>query len=80
MIYVALLRGINVGGKNKIDSGFDSVRYVPGAVLWSVSREELTRSGMTDLARSALYKQMTIRNVNTTRAIYRIMGRHAPSD
>jgi len=51
----------------------DSVIYVPGAVLWSVDRTNATRSGMQRLASSPIYKQMTIRNVNTTRKIYELM-------
>ncbi len=51
----------------------DSVIYVPGAVLWSVDRANATRSGMQRLSSSPIYKQMTIRNVNTTRKIYELM-------
>jgi uncharacterized protein (DUF1697 family) len=51
----------------------DSVDYVPGAVLWSVARAAVTRSGKMKLPGSALYKQMTIRNVNTTRKLYELM-------
>jgi uncharacterized protein (DUF1697 family) len=47
--------------------------YVPGALLWSVDRKNLTKSGLMNLAASTIYKKMTIRNVNTTRKIYEIM-------
>ncbi|ANF97883.1 DUF1697 domain-containing protein [Paenibacillus bovis] len=47
--------------------------YIPGALLVSVPRENVTRSGMNKLAASKLYRYMTIRNVNTTRQIYRLM-------
>lgn len=56
-----------------IKSNIDQVRYVPGALLWSVEKKNLTKSGLMKLAGTKLYKKMTIRNVNTTRKIYEIM-------
>lgn len=53
--------------------GLDLVIYTPGAVLWSVDRTNVTRSGMTKIIGTALYQQMTIRNVNTTRKVYELM-------
>lgn len=58
-----------VGTKPDIDQLF----YVPGALLWAVDRQLVTRSGMMKLAGSALYKRMTVRNVNTARKIYELM-------
>ncbi|MBX0316472.1 DUF1697 domain-containing protein [Planococcus glaciei] len=58
-----------VGIKPDIDQLF----YVPGALLWAVDRQWVTRSGMMKLAGSALYKRMTVRNVNTARKIYELM-------
>jgi uncharacterized protein (DUF1697 family) len=52
---------------------FDRVIYVPGAVLWSVDRADQGRSGMGKQVGSKLYKQMTIRNVNTVRKLFEIM-------
>lgn len=52
---------------------FDTVKYVTGAILWSVDRKNVTKSGMMKLARSTIYQQMTVRNVNTTRKIYELM-------
>lgn len=51
----------------------DTVLYVPGAILWSVDRTNVTKSGLMRLASKDLYKKMTIRNVNSTRKIYLIM-------
>jgi uncharacterized protein (DUF1697 family) len=51
----------------------DTVKYVTGAILWSVHRENVTKSGMMKLVGSKIYHQMTIRNVNTTRQIYKLM-------
>ncbi|TVR04456.1 MAG: DUF1697 domain-containing protein [Spirochaetaceae bacterium] len=55
----------------------DTVKYVPGALLWTVARSAVTRSGMMRLAGSPLYQRMSIRNVNTTRAIAELMRRVA---
>jgi len=51
----------------------DTVRYLPGAILWHVEASDYSRSGMTKLIGTALYKNMTIRNVNTVRKIHEIM-------
>lgn len=52
----------------------DDVRYVPGAVLWSVDRADATRSGMTKIVGTPLYRQMTIRNCNTVRKLLELMA------
>lgn len=59
--------------KLTIKPDIDRVKYVPGAILWSVDRAAATRSGMMKLPGTKLYRQMTIRNVNTTRKIYQLM-------
>ncbi|MFK8794980.1 DUF1697 domain-containing protein [Planococcus plakortidis] len=51
----------------------DRVQYVPGAILWSVDRGDVTKSGMTKIAGTKLYKLVTVRNVNTVRKIYILM-------
>ena len=55
----------------------DTVHYVPGAVLWSIDRTDATKTGLVKLAGTNLYKQMTVRNVNTTRKIYEMMQQYA---
>jgi len=56
-----------------IKPDIDRVHYAPGALLWSVEKKDLTKSGLMKLAGTKLYKKMTVRNVNTTRKIYEIM-------
>jgi uncharacterized protein (DUF1697 family) len=51
----------------------DSVKYVPGAILWSVDKKNITRSGKSKIIGTKIYKQMTVRNVNTTRKIFELM-------
>lgn len=56
-----------------IKPGIDDVVYAPGAVIWRVDRDKLTRSGMAKLPGTDLYQQMTIRNGNTVRKLADIM-------
>lgn len=56
-----------------IKPSIDTVKYVPGAILWSVDKKNVTRSGMSKIIGSVIYKQVTVRNVNTTRKIYELM-------
>ncbi|MEK5174819.1 DUF1697 domain-containing protein [Heyndrickxia sp. FSL W8-0496] len=56
-----------------IKPNVDTVKYVPGAILWSVDKKDVTKSGMLKIIGSKLYKQVTIRNVNTARKIYELM-------
>ncbi|AOM84407.1 DUF1697 domain-containing protein [Salisediminibacterium beveridgei] len=60
-----------------IRTDIDTVHYVPGAVLWSIDRKDATKTGLVKLAGTNLYKQMTVRNVNTTRKIYEMMEQYA---
>lgn len=56
---------------------FDEVEYASGALLWRVDKAVLAKSGMMRLAGTPLYRQMTVRNVNTTRKVADIMNRLA---
>ena len=56
-----------------IKPAIDTVRYVPGAILWSVDKEDITKSGKSKIIGSAIYKKITVRNVNTVRKIYVLM-------
>ncbi|HHV85426.1 MAG TPA: DUF1697 domain-containing protein [Petrimonas sp.] len=51
----------------------DNIKYVPGALLWNVEGENYSKSGMLNLMGTDLYRNMTIRNVNTFRKIHQIM-------
>jgi uncharacterized protein (DUF1697 family) len=51
----------------------DNVKYVPGAVLWNVKGEDYSQSGMMKLMGTDLYRNMTIRNVNTVRKLHQII-------
>ncbi len=60
-------------GELRVREGIDTVKYVPGAILWMVDKENATKSGMLKVVGTKIYKDMTVRNVNTTRRIYEIM-------
>lgn len=57
-----------------IKKELDHCIYLKGAIIWSVKRENITRSGMLKLVGTKLYKQMTIRNANTTRKLFNLMS------
>jgi uncharacterized protein (DUF1697 family) len=47
----------------------EDVLYVPGAVIRRIDRQNATKSGLTRLVGTPLYKKMTIRNCNTARRL-----------
>jgi uncharacterized protein (DUF1697 family) len=57
-------------------TGVDEVAYVPGAVLWSIERRNATRSGLVRIVGTDLYRQVTVRNVNTARTLAALVAEH----
>jgi uncharacterized protein (DUF1697 family) len=53
--------------------GLEDVLYVPGALVWRVDRENVSKSKMTKLVGTGLYKRMTVRNCNTVRKLLELM-------
>lgn len=51
----------------------EQVVYRPGALLWSAQVSDLTRTSMVKLSSRKIYKEMTIRNLNTTKKLYELM-------
>ena len=49
--------------------GVDKVTYVPGAVIRRVERKHASKSRMTRLVGTDLYRSMTVRNANTVRKL-----------
>lgn len=56
-----------------LKSDTEEAKYFPGAVLWSTKTSDLSKSAMLQVNKSALLKEMTVRNLNTTRKIYELM-------
>ena len=55
------------------NSDIEEVLYRPGALLWSLQASEATRSKFAKLPSRKIYKDMTIRNLNTTRKLHDLM-------
>jgi uncharacterized protein (DUF1697 family) len=49
--------------------GVDELKYTPGAVVWRVDREKVSRSQMNRLVGTPMYKKITIRSANTMRKL-----------
>ena len=53
-----------------VTPGIDNVEYIPGAIVWHVSKSDYSKSGMNKLIGTRLYKSMTARNSNTVRKVH----------
>jgi uncharacterized protein (DUF1697 family) len=53
--------------------GIEDGLYVPGAIVWRVDRENATRSRLTKMMGTKLYKRVTVRNCNTARKLLQLM-------
>ena len=56
-----------------INPDLETVCYVNGAILWNVSRQNAGKSQAHNFIKTKLYRQMTIRNVNTVRQLDKLM-------
>lgn len=56
-----------------IKPGIDTVKYIPGAILWAFDAANKNKSGAAKLVGSGPYKKMTIRNCNTVRKIVALL-------
>lgn len=59
--------------KLTVKPGIDNALQATGVIIWSVDRKNVTRSSLTKIIGTDLYKKMTVRNVNTTRKLYEMM-------
>jgi uncharacterized protein (DUF1697 family) len=57
-----------------IKPGIDELKYTPGAVIWRVDRENVSRSHMNKIVGTPLYKKITIRSANTMRKLNELTG------
>lgn len=51
----------------------DNVKYVQGAILWNLEGKNYSKSALPKIIGTKIYKNMTIRNVNTVRKLHQIM-------
>lgn len=56
-----------------IRSEIDKVKYIDGTVIWHVTRQNQTKSGLLKIMGTSLYKRMSIRNSNTLRKLCELM-------
>ena len=52
---------------------FETIYYVPGALITNVSRENQPKSSLIKLMGTPLYRRMTIRNVTTARKLAQLV-------
>lgn len=55
------------------NSDVEEVLYRPGTLLWSVQASEAQRSKFVKLSTRKSFKEMTVRNLNTTKKLYDLM-------
>ena len=53
----------------------EQVVYCPGTLLWSAHVPSVSRTAMAKLSSRPLYRDMTVRNVNTTTKVHELMQR-----
>lgn len=51
----------------------EDVIYAHGAAIWRIDRDKVTRGQVVKIIGTGIYKQITIRNVNTVRKLYELM-------
>lgn len=71
MKYVALLRGINVGGNVIFDA---SAHYGP-VIFWTAPLKTFGRTRYSKIVGAPAYKFITIRNANTTRKLVELVAK-----
>lgn len=52
-----------------LKKGFVDLRYTHGAVFWNIERKNYSKSQLNKLISHKLYQLMTVRNINTARAL-----------
>jgi uncharacterized protein (DUF1697 family) len=58
----------------KIKPEIETLRYIAGAVVWNISRDNVRRGSIAKIIGTDLYKHMTIRNINTVRKLRALMA------
>jgi uncharacterized protein (DUF1697 family) len=58
----------------------EEIVYRPGTLLWSSQATEYNRTNLAKLASRKIFRDMTVRNLNTTKKLYELMKKAAESD
>jgi uncharacterized protein (DUF1697 family) len=56
------------------DEAVEEVKAVSGAILWATKRDALNKSVMRKLIGGAAYKELTVRNLNTTLKLQELLA------
>jgi uncharacterized protein (DUF1697 family) len=56
------------------DPAIEEVKAIDGAILWATKRDALNRSVMRKLIGGAAYKELTVRNLNTTLKLQELLA------
>lgn len=59
----------------KLKPEIEEVVYCPGTLLWSARTKDITRTAMLKVGTQPIYRDMTVRNPNTTHKIFELMQR-----
>lgn len=62
-----------------IRKGIDRVTYVSGAIIWNIDRFDQNKTYFNRLPQFKEYQQMTIRNANTVKNLYRLLNTQHPT-
>ena len=60
-----------------VKDDIEEVVYRPGTLLWSAQASEANRSNMVKIISKKVFKDMTMRNLNTTKKLYELMTKVA---
>lgn len=64
----------------QVKTDIEQVRYHPGTLLWSALVSDLSRSSMVKLTTRKISRDMTVRNLNTTKKLYELMKKLAETE
>jgi uncharacterized protein (DUF1697 family) len=62
------------------NSDIEQVVYRPGALLWSTQATQMSQSQLGKLSSRKTFRDMTVRNLNTTRKLYELMKKASNTD
>ncbi len=63
-----------------VKSDIEELDYRPGALLWSVKASDANRTNMAKFGSHKLYREVTVRNLNTTKKLHDLMTKLAETD
>ena len=63
-----------------VKSDIEELDYRPGALLWSIKVSDANRTNLAKFGSHKLYREVTVRNLNTTRKLYDLMSKLETTD